>query len=408
MSQNPLIDSISTWLLGQALGNPDIVEMFEIVCKRLHAAGVPIRRGRLIWPTLHPLFQAENVSWNLGDPAELGQFEHQDNDTKAWKASPLSHVVENQIEIFRRRLTGPNETLDFEMLEELKEEGYTDYLVMATQLYEQAASGTGKVLGGRGILVTWSTDRRSGFSQDDLMALQQIQRVLAVACKTVIQTRISRNVTSTYLGARAGERVYSGQIRRGDGQDTNAVVWYSDMRDSTSFAETLPAEDYFSMLNSYFESTASSVVDHGGEVLDFIGDAVLGIFPYDCEESLKEAAANANQALDQTLERVKEVNAERAAAGAERFHYGVGLDVGKVMFGNIGIPERLSFSIIGPTVNQVARIEGMTKLLQQTVLAGRTLAELNPERWKSVGKHKLEGVMDPQELFAFNGASKAA
>ena len=169
-------------------------------------------------------------------------------------------------------------------------------------------------------------------------------------------------------------------------------------------AETLPHDVYFSLLNSYFEATAGPLVDHGGEVLDFIGDGVLGIFPYDDGDGLVEAARRAHLALDETLARGREANASRHAAGLDRFNFGVGLDVGDVKFGNIGIPQRLSFSVIGQTVNEVARIESMTKLLQQPVLAGAKLARLNPVRWRTVGEHKLDGVLEPVELFAFLAA----
>ncbi len=151
------------------------------------------------------------------------------------------------------------------------------------------------------MLVTWTSDRASGFSPDDLEALQKVQRVFALACKTMIQSRISSNIATTYLGDRAGRSVLNGQIRRGDGQETHAVVWFSDMRNSTMLAESLPSDAYFSLLNSYFEATAGPLVEHGGEVLDFIGDGVLGIFPFEDGGGLEHAAQRANAALDEAL-----------------------------------------------------------------------------------------------------------
>src|SRR5215203_52635 len=117
------------------------------------------------------------------------------------------------------------------------------------------------------------------------------------------------------------------------------------MRNSTMLAESLPSDVYFALLNSYFEATAGPLVDHGGEVLDFIGDAVLGVFPYENSEGLAEAARRANAALDETLARGREVNVDREKLGLDRFHFGIGLNVGDVKFGNIGIPQRLSFSV---------------------------------------------------------------
>jgi len=401
LSHEGLIEPVRQWLIGQALDEPDITELFGELCSKLAALGIPITRGRLIWQTLHPLFRAERVIWDIGQKAYLDHFRHQDEETEAWLHSPFRFVLHNQLSVLRRRLSGPNETVDFPVLEELKQEGITDYLLLLSAISGHQTTYDAEVVVPRGIFATWATNRPGGFSADDLEALQSIQNILAVTCKTAIQTQISRNIATTYLGERAGANVLNGQIRRGDGQRTSAVVWFSDMRDSTMFAESMPADDYFSMLNAHFEATAAPLVEHGGEVLDFIGDAVLGIFPFEDESGLKDAADRANNALKESLSASKRINSERASAGQQRFNYGVGLNVGEVKFGNIGIPQRLSFSVIGHTVNEVARIESMTKLLQTPVLAGGPLAALSPELWKSVGEHKLEGVLDPVELFAF-------
>ncbi|MEO1143222.1 MAG: adenylate/guanylate cyclase domain-containing protein, partial [Pseudomonadota bacterium] len=168
-------------------------------------------------------------------------------------------------------------------------------------------------------------------------------------------------------------------------------------------AETLEPDEYFSLLNSYFDATAEPVQEFGGEVLDFIGDAVLGIFPFENDTELKSAVCAANNALSRTIQKANENNELRAKEGLERFNYGVALNAGDVMFGNIGIPSRLTFSAIGPTVNEAARIEQMTKLLQRTALAGKDIAQIAPDNWTSVGSHKLEGMLDPVELFAFTG-----
>ncbi len=407
MSHDAMIQPLQEWLIDKSLGDSDVIELFETMCNSMVGVGLPIHRARLIWPTLHPLFQAETVMWDEGKPAVLEQFEHQDQDSDAWNRSPLKYIIDQDLEVMRRRLTGPNELVDFELLKDLKEEGYTDFLIHATKLYGRSFrirdSG-----GNRGILVTWATKKPGGFSDDDLLALRKIQRRFAVACKTVIQSRISSNITNTYLGNRAGKNVLNGQIRRGDGATTNAVVWYSDLRNSTSLAETMEPDSYFQLLNSFFAATAEPVVANGGEILDFIGDAVLGIFPYSHKKEFEEAARLANLALDDAVRLARETNEARLSNGLEQFGYGIGLNSGEVMFGNIGIPSRLAFSVIGPTVNQVARIQDMTKELQQTVLADFSIASLDDKRWKSVGEHKLSGVMEPIDLYAFQCAHTRA
>lgn len=404
MSREAMIAPISDWLLDCSLGDNDIVELFQAMCRKLVGVGIPVKRARLFWPTLHPLFQAETVLWDLGEPARLEQFEHQDNASDAWNKSPLKYLLDNQLDLLRRQLSGPNALIDFDLMHELKEQGYTDFFLLGTKL-QGTSFRVREENGNQGILVSWASNREGGFSSDDLWALQRIQKRFAVACKTVIQSRISGNVARTYLGDRAGSSVLNGQIRRGDGAKTSAVVWYSDLRNSTSLAETMEAEEYFGLLNSYFMATAEPVVANGGEILDFIGDAVLGIFPYEEPSQIQQAADAANQAVLQALSIAEEKNRKRINAGMEKFNFGIGLNVGEVRFGNIGIPSRLAFSVIGPTVNQVARIEGMTKLLQHTVLADHRFAQLAPGFWQPAGEHKLDGVLDPVKLYSFNNTA---
>jgi adenylate cyclase len=173
------------------------------------------------------------------------------------------------------------------------------------------------------------------------------------------------------------------------------------MRNSTRLAETMEPEAYFDMLNAFFSATAAPVVQHGGEILDFIGDAVLAIFPFESDEELKNAALAANHAVADANSISVSVNRLREAEGLQRFGYGIALNKGEVMFGNIGIPSRLSFSVISPTVNEAARIENKTKELGHSVLADASFARLIPEFWESLGQHQLDGVGHKTELFSW-------
>ena len=398
MSHEALISPIREWLIDQALGDADITELFDTLCKRISSVGIPITRARLFWPTLHPLFQAETVSWDKGSPAVLDQFVHQDEASDDWNKSPLKYLIDHEMDILRRELIGPNKLVDFELLEGLVEKGFTDFIAMSTDL-EGTSFRTREGGNDSGIMVTWATDIDSGFSDNDLIALQKIQRRFAVACKVMIQARIASNIAYTYLGARAGGSVLDGQIVRGDGQTTKAVIWYSDLRNSTQLAETMPADDYFNLLNSYFTATAQPIIDHGGEILDFIGDAVLGIFPYRTNKELKAAANAAQKALTDSCTAAAQINGQRESEGLDVFRYGIGVNVGEVMFGNIGIQSRLAFSVIGPAVNEAARIESLTKIFEPVILAGKSFAQINPTHWKSLGEHRLEGVTQPIEIF---------
>lgn len=397
MNKSNLVSGITEWLVDQALAEPDIVKMFEGVCLRLYGIGIPIARARLTWPTLHPLFHAETVLWKRDKDTEFEQFNHQKDASDAWLLSPMKFMIDNRINVLRRNLDGPNKMVDFPILEEMINLGMTDYLVISTELTDSNPTGRSH---SNSIIVTWAPDREGGFSDDDIAALKRIQRRFAVACKTIIQARIARNITHTYLGKGAGNQVLSGAIQRGDGSRINAVVWYSDLRGSTAMADTMPSEDFLQLLNVYFECTAGLAIKAGGEVLDFIGDAVLAIFPYDSPEDLPAAVCAASRAARESRLIADKVNADREKDGLTPIRFGVGLNVGSVMFGNIGVPERLSFSVIGPTVNEVARIENMTKAIDANILVTGQIASVEPESWTSIGDQRLDGVAQQIELFA--------
>lgn len=399
MNRNTLITEIGEWLIDQALAQPNIVDLFTQVCLRLSAAGVPLSRSRLMWPTLHPLFQSETVVWQRGAETSFDQFRHQDDVSQEWLRSPMHHLLEQNLGTFRRNLDGPNKLIDFEVLQDLLDEGHTDYLMIATGFNENQVK---KSRMDAGILVTWSSDRPGGFSDDDLAALKKIQRRFAAACKNVVQNSIATNITETYLGRHAGRQVLDGAIKLGDGRDTKAVVWYSDMRRSTELADTMSPDDFLNLLNDYFECTAGAAIEFGGEVLDFIGDAVLVVFPFEDETGKLEAVRGATLALEKALSCAQAKNQIRREQGLVAFDFGVGINAGQVMFGNIGVPTRLSFSVIGPTINEVERIETMTKAVEARALASKEIAKLRPEQWTSIGEHPLKGVAGLTELFAFN------
>ncbi|MCC2690616.1 MAG: adenylate/guanylate cyclase protein [Rhizobiaceae bacterium] len=396
MTDRTLVNGINEWLIDQALSQPDIVEMFEGLCHRLHAVGIPVARARLTWPTLHPLFQAETILWARGKLTEFEQFRHQETESDAWLRSPMKYMFDNDVTVLRRKLEGEDKVLDFPVVVELAEQGMTDYFVVRTALSIRNDNAT---TGQMGILVTWAADRQGGFTNEELEALQKIQRRFAVACKTVIQTRIARNISETYLGREAGSRVLAGSIRRGDGQETQAVVWYNDLRNSTALADTMPGRDYIQLLNVYFDTTAGLIIKAGGEVLDFIGDGVLAIFPFQDAIQQQVAIRAATGALRDVIGARDALNEQRAEQGLIALRFGIGLNTGKVMFGNIGVPERLTFSVIGPTVNEVSRIESLTKATGMDALVTHEIAAFDPQSWISIGVQRLAGVSEGMELF---------
>jgi len=392
MAENSIEASLEDWLLDRALSAAALDELVDGLSRRVVAAGVPVSRCSVAWAILHPLFDAESITWLHDRGPVLNQFPHDNFEREAWVRSPIRHMLDNHLDSLRRRLAGPEALLDFPILEDFASQGHTDYLSSAVRF------DIPKVIGEeRGIVVSWATARPSGFSDHDIATLRRLNRPLAIACRAALLERIANNIAETYLGRLAGGDVLSGRIRRGDGHTIRAVIWYCDLRGSTALAERLPPDAYLAVLNRYFECTAGAVIDAGGEVLDFIGDAVLGVFPVRGEGAgaATAAVAAASRAADDALTRIA-----GAPADADPLDFGVALAVGDVMFGNIGIPSRLSFSVIGSTVNAVARIEKMTKQIGEPVLSTAAVAAAAPAEWRPLGAHRLDGFGTPVPLFA--------
>jgi adenylate cyclase len=210
---------------------------------------------------------------------------------------------------------------------------------------------------------------------------------------------ISRNLMDTYLGHSAGERVLQGEIYRGVNETIESVVWISDLRSFTRVSDEFAPPVMLGILNDHSERVVGAIADHGGEVLKFMGDSVLTIFPVDAEHGPQPAVTAALAAVRDATKRIAEGNAARREKGLTEIGFGIALHHGNVVYGNIGAPDRLDFTVIGPAVNQTARIEAMCRMLERPVLASQQIADASSEKLVSLGFHTLRGVREPQEIF---------
>lgn len=391
MRTTPELEEIEDWLIREALGSPDISALFAGTCERLVAAGLPIERANLAWVTLHPLIDAEAVLWNAGTGPRFEQYRHEHGEGAEWLDSPIRALIVNGENRMRRRLAAANADPGFPLLRRLRDEGHTDYLLMRTGFDLPNSNETGT----SGMIASWATRAPDGFDAKAIDDIEYLQIRLALAARSTIQTRIASTLAETYLGRRGGRHVLSGKIRHGDGETLDVVIFYSDLRDSTSLADRLAPDVYLAHLNTYFDATAGAVIEAGGDVLDFIGDAILAVFPIEVDGF--EAAANrAIQAAEAALARMEQAASQTPLP----LRSGIALSHGPVMFGNIGVADRMTFSVIGPTVNAAARIEQMTKTLGSPLLVTDRIAGVAPERFRRCGRYPLAGFGAEVELYA--------
>ena len=393
---NPEFEAISDWLIEGALGDVDLEAQFLAFSIRLCDAGIPLLRAHLATRSLHPLFVAATATWERERMPDRARIPPEDDNGEDWQKSPLFALLQSGDLEARHRLTADGDWQGFPFLTELRERGATDYyaqIVMFGALEQARARQDGCIL-------SWTSDHADGFSDDHIAALQRLGTRFGVIAKLDRREQTAINVVSAYLGADAGRRVLDGQIKLGDGEVINAVIWYSDLRRSTTLADNLPGDEFLDALNNYFACTAGAVLDHGGEVLRFIGDAVLAIFHVEGVDGRTRAARVALAAARDAERRLLEINAGREASGKQTLDFGLALHMGELMFGNIGVPERVEFSVIGPAANEVARLENLTKELGRRVLVSEGFASLLHVDWQGLGAHRVAGVEKAMIVFA--------
>ncbi|MCP4502905.1 MAG: adenylate/guanylate cyclase domain-containing protein [Deltaproteobacteria bacterium] len=303
------------------------------------------------------------------------------------RQSPLHPLTQNQNEI-RFRLQG-DELLSFELLRELKDEGHTDYFAHILPTID----------GKRSRAVIYVTDEDGGFSDEHLQIFREAQPVLAWVAEVHSQVRRSRTLLDTYLGKNTGQQILDGKIARGDGETLHAVVWFCDLRGFTTLSEQLPRDELLDMLNDFFGAMTSSIEHEGGEVLKFIGDAMLAIFPIEHGEAGKIACQKAMKAVEAVNSKTLLLNAQREEAKGPPIDFGVALHVGEVHYGNIGGKTRLDFTVIGPAVNLASRIESKTKVLGESVLVSDAFFQASSDGLVPCSREVFKGVAEPQNLY---------
>ena len=382
---NPLVD----WLVLEAWKAKTSPELVATLAEALVSAGFPLWRLRLFIRTLHPQLFANGYTWQRGVD-EIGEYQasHAGVQSEQYANSPFAAIINGEGGV-RRRLEGPNPRLDFPVLTDLVKEGATDYVAMPLKFSD-----------GQINIVILTSDRPGGFSTHELGQLYEILPTLSCQFESHAQRLSSLALLRTYLGRNAGRRVLDGLVKRGDSENLHAVIWFSDLRDSTSLAEALSRDDYLETVNQYFDCVAGAVIDNSGEVLKFIGDAVLAIFAIDdAENAHPKACARALDAVRDAQGRMQIVNQERETEDKPPLAFGTGLHRGDLTYGNIGTERRLDFTVIGSAVNEASRIEGLCKSLGCSILVSSRFAESCASELLSLGEHNLRGVRDRQEIF---------
>ena len=393
------VTALMEWSAAAGLAGFDDAQLLDGFCTRIADAGLPLRRALIGLDRLHPTVESSNYLWQRGS----GTTEWQDFKRAAtpeveahWLSSPFHFMMTSETRWLHRPISAAPQDSEFPIFDDLRKEGDTDYLAVLTPFAE------GPLLDVDGLYSSWSTDHEGGFSESQINALQRLIPSLGLAYKSLSTSQQAETLVATYLGRDAGKRVLAGNIQRGVAERISAVLWLSDLRGFTRIADSVPGDQIVPLLSDYAEALVTAIHAHDGHVLKFMGDGLLAIFQ---GEDMACACQQAIAAADKAGDQVEALNTRRSAQDLPITDFYLGLHLGEVFYGNIGSQDRLDFTVVGPAVNEVSRIESMCRALEQDVILSAAFAEAakhSQDRLVALGRYALRGVRQPQQLFTLD------
>ena len=389
------LSGLGAWVLRRGLEGVSLRELFQGYCDRLHEAGFPMVRANMGSETLHPRYGSFTFVWRLGGDLAAETFAHGAELEPRFLESPVHYMRHTRTWALRRRVDGDDE-LEFPVLRDLRAEGMTEYAAQIIR-FGEANDKENK----SGMFFSSATDRPGGFEDEHIRQVQAVLPLLALACKSRGTFDVATSVIETYLGADAGQRVLRGEIQRGATETIRAVLWHCDLRDFTELADRLPRDELVALLNEYLERLVAPVHARGGQVMKFVGDGFLATFDLTAHPD-EAVCRTALGAAIEARDAVVAFNRERAGEGLPTLDVGLALHLGDVAYGNIGAGERLDFTVIGPAVNEVSRIQALCRDLGRDLLISKTFRDIACEcqgELVTLGEHRLRGVRQAQELF---------
>jgi len=379
------------WLTNDTRDERFLDSIFTELCVRLRRADVPVKRASLHLLIYHPQWLGARIMWADGmHEAEFARFDYDVRERSEYINSPASEILGGGAEVRENLERDPSLGRRHAVYDEMRAQGLTDYV--AWPLYHTL---------GKRHMVTFATERPGGFGDAHIAALLKFLPVLALVSEIRMKNRLARTLLETYVGPHAGELILAGATRRGSGTTVRAAIMICDLRDFTQISDNWPRDDVIVLLNDYFDAISEPIAQHGGEILKFMGDGLLAIFPL----SEPSACTNLLRAVAEARQAMVALNQKNSETGRAPLNYGIGVHVGDVMYGNIGSRTRLDFTVIGPAVNMASRLEALTKQLGKTVLLSRAFADFVESDFdlERVGEYPVRGFSDPIELFAYRG-----
>jgi class 3 adenylate cyclase len=354
------LSSTLTWLVDEAAGSPGADRFLAELGARLIKDGIPLAGGALTLAVPHPIIARRTWLWR----AENGEV------IEAVGFAPLGlGGVDSSGDAGRRWLSG---------------------LATGGAVHEDIVGA-----GEGGPLLGWIGSRR--FTEAEMDRLREAARFAAAPLAALSARATLSAALEAYLGRRSAARVLAGPLRREVGETIRAVLLYGDLRSFTALSEAEPPAAVIAALGGWFDCIGGAVHAFGGEVLKFIGDGVLAIFPVG--DRPRDACDAALRAVVSAKAGMAHLDTTRRGQGLPPLSFGVALHLGEILWGNVGAADRLDFTAIGPSVNLVSRLEGLCRPLGRTVLISSTVAAETGAALVPLGTHALRGIATPCAVY---------
>jgi adenylate cyclase len=386
---SPLGRQVLNWLMTETRDEPSIEPIFVALCTQLRLSAVPVARSSLHFQTHHPQWLGSRIIWRRGmQNAEVQRVAYQVQETAEFLDSPFRAIIDGAHQV-RQRLQGEEvKSLNHPLYDELRAEGLTDYVAWPLD----------HTLGKRH-LITFASDAPGGFNDDHVALLTEILPAISLVSEIRLKNQFAQTLLETYVGPHASQQILEGATTRGSGATIGAAILICDLRNFTALSNLRSRDEVIDILNGFFDAMAEPIERNGGEILKFMGDGLLAIFPL----SNPNACADLLLAIGEAQTEFAKLNDQNLLGGREALSYGMGVHVGDVMYGNIGSRKRLDFTVIGPAVNITSRLESLTKEVKRSVLFSKDFVEMAgyESELEDVGSYPLRGLGELVTVFAF-------
>jgi len=393
-------EGFADWIVNATLAGANEIEIIGGLGKRLNASGIPVARISVATDLLDPTFDGRGVRWLRDEGGMEETFARNEEGTIVtvdFPQTPFGALLRSGKPLLRRRLDASYRRGEFEMFDRFQDHGITDYIAFSVRVGQTIRYGETE-----GMVASWTTDAAGGFDDAQVELLSSLMPPLTLAFLLRTTYRDTRTLLTTYLGRHAADRVLAGNIVRGRAEPIQAVIWFSDLVGFTRISDHISPHELMHLLNDYAQALVEEIEAHDGHVLKFIGDGILAIFP---DADTTRACARALDASVKMRARLAALNERRSASGLPVTDAHLALHAGELLYGNLGGPRRLDFTVLGSAVNEAARIEALCASLDQKIIVSWAFAEAAGaarSRLVSLGRYAMKGVARPQELFTLD------